>query len=382
MPTPREAKTPENEGLDCPAHGDRLAPMSMDGLEDTAPARAKPALVYPLGEPPEPGAARAIAPGVYWVRMPLPFALQAINLWLIEDGDGWTIVDTGIALEESREFWRKIFDEVLQGKPVTRVICTHMHPDHIGLAGWICRKYGAQLWMSRLEYVTGRMLVADTGRQAPEEGVRFYRGAGWEEADIERYKKRFGGFGQAVSRVPEAYHRLNDGDVIEIGARPWRIITGNGHSPDHVCLWQEELKLFISGDQVLPRISSNVSVFPTEPEADPLTDWIESCKKLRAALPNDVLVLPAHNEPFHGLHERLDHLIDGHEKALARVLSRLAQEPRRAVDLFGALFARKIGSDLIGMATGEAIAHANCLIGRGLARAVTDEAGVVRYESI
>jgi len=356
--------------------------MSMDGLEDTAPARAKPALVYPLGEPPEPGAARAIAPGVYWVRMPLPFALQAINLWLIEDGDGWTIVDTGIALEESREFWRKIFDEVLQGKPVTRVICTHMHPDHIGLAGWICRKYGAQLWMSRLEYVTGRMLVADTGRQAPEEGVRFYRGAGWEEADIERYKKRFGGFGQAVSRVPEAYHRLNDGDVIEIGARPWRIITGNGHSPDHVCLWQEELKLFISGDQVLPRISSNVSVFPTEPEADPLTDWIESCKKLRAAIPNDVLVLPAHNEPFYGLHERLDHLIDGHEKALARVLSRLAQEPRRAVDLFGALFARKIGSDLIGMATGEAIAHANCLIGRGLARAVTDEAGVVRYESI
>ncbi|HRE44384.1 MAG TPA: MBL fold metallo-hydrolase, partial [Terricaulis sp.] len=322
------------------------------------------------------------APGVYWVRMRLPFALQAINLWLIEDGDGWTIVDTGIALEESREFWRKIFDEVLQGKPVTRVICTHMHPDHIGLAGWICRKYGAQLWMSRLEYVTGRMLVADTGRQAPEEGVRFYRGAGWEEADIERYKKRFGGFGQAVSRVPEAYHRLNDGDVIEIGARPWRIITGNGHSPDHVCLWQEELKLFISGDQVLPRISSNVSVFPTEPEADPLTDWIESCKKLRAAIPNDVLVLPAHNEPFYGLHERLDHLIDGHEKALARVLSRLAQEPRRAVDLFGALFARKIGSDLIGMATGEAIAHANCLIGRGLARAVTDEAGVVRYESI
>lgn len=356
--------------------------MSMDGLEDTTPARAKPALAYPLGEPPEPGTARAIAPGVYWVRMPLPFVLQAINLWLIEDGDGWTIVDTGIALEESREYWRKIFDEMLGDKPVTRVICTHMHPDHIGLAGWICRKFGAQLWMSRLEYVTGRMLVADTGRQAPEEGVRFYRGAGWEEPDIERYKKRFGGFGQAVSRMPEAYRRISDGDVIEIGGSPWRVITGNGHCPEHVCLWQEELKLFISGDQVLPRISSNVSVFPTEPEADPLNDWIESCKKLRAAIPNDVLVLPAHNEPFHGLHERLDHLVDGHEKALARVLSRLREAPRRAVDLFGALFARKIGSDLIGMATGEAIAHANCLIQRGLARAVKDEQGVVRYESV
>jgi glyoxylase-like metal-dependent hydrolase (beta-lactamase superfamily II) len=146
-----------------------------------------------------------------------------------------------------------------------------------------------------------------------------------------------------------------------------------------VCLWQEELKLFISGDQVLPRISSNVSVFPTEPDGDPLADWIESCKKLLGAVPNDVLVLPAHNEPFHGLHERLQNLIDGHEKALARVLHRLKQEPRRAVDLFGALFARKIGADLIGMATGEAIAHTNCLIGRGLARREVDAEGIARY---
>jgi len=149
-----------------------------------------------------------------------------------------------------------------------------------------------------------------------------------------------------------------------------------------VCLWQEELKLFISGDQVLPRISSNVSVFPTEPDGDPLADWIESCKKLLAVMPNDVLVLPSHNEPFIGLHERLTNLIEGHEKALARVLHRLQQSPRRAVDLFGALFARKIGPEVLGMATGEAIAHTNCLIGRGLARATTDEKGVTTYEAV
>lgn len=354
--------------------------MSMDGLEDdVAPTPVKPRLVYPLGDRPDPGIAREIAPGIHWVSMPLPFVLKWINLWLIEDGDGWTIVDTGVAMEETRELWRAIFEAKLNGKPVKRVICTHMHPDHMGLAGWICRKFGATLWMSRLEYITGRMLVADTGREAPDAGVAFYRAAGWDEDALDSYKVRFGGFGKAVSKMPDAYRRMEDGETFEMGGRMWRVITGNGHCPEHVCLWQEELKLFISGDQVLPRISSNVSVFPTEPEGDPLADWINSCKKLLAATPNDLLVLPAHNEPFHGLHERLQNLIDGHEKALARVLDRIQKEPRRAVDLFGALFARKIGPDLLNMATGETIAHANCLIGRGLARRVVDDGGVARY---
>ena len=356
--------------------------MSMDGLEDNVAADrpARPTLTYPLGDPPPAGEARLIAPGVHWVRMPLPFALQWINLWLIEDGPGWTIVDTGLGMEQSREHWRAIFDATLGGRPVTRVICTHMHPNHLGLAGWICRKFGASLWMSRLEYITGRMLVADTGREAPEEGVKFFHAAGWDENALDSYKVRFGGFGKAVSRVPDAYHRIADGDTIDIGGRSWRVVTGNGHCPEHVCLWQEELKLFISGDQVLPRISSNVSVFPTEPEADPLSDWIGSCHKLLGAVPADVLTLPAHNEPFLGLHDRLRNLIDGHERSLDRVEKRLKESPRRAVDLFGALFARKIGPDLLGMATGEAIAHANCLIARGRARRTMDASGVVFYE--
>lgn len=359
--------------------------MSMDGVQDQEPLAktAKVPLVYPLGEPPPPGEVKQVAPGLYWVCMPLPFALQWINLWLLEDGEGWTIVDTGVALEQSREYWRAIFESTLQGKPVKRVICTHMHPDHMGLAGWICRKFGAEFWMSRLEYVTGRMLVADTGREAPEEGVRFYRAAGWDEDAIDSYKIRFGGFGKAVSRMPDAYRRLSDGDVIDIGGRPWRIIIGNGHSPEHACLYQEELKILISGDQVLPRISSNVSVFPTEPEGDPLSDWINSCKKLRDLVPADVLTLPAHNEPFLGLHDRLNALIDGHERALMRVLHRLRQSPKRAVDLFVALFARKIeGTDLLGMATGEAIAHVNCLVARGLVRREQDEQGVIHYVAV
>jgi glyoxylase-like metal-dependent hydrolase (beta-lactamase superfamily II) len=319
---------------------------------------------YPFAEPPEPGTTMEVAPGVRWVRMPLPFSLKWINLWLLEDGDGWTVVDTGIPNSETKAHWRTIFEKELQGKPVKRVIVTHMHPDHIGLAGWMTKKWQCDLWISRLEYVTCRMLVADTGREAPEAGVKFYRACGWSQEELDRYVDKFGGFGKAVSQLPDAYHRLSDGDEIQIGGRTWRIVTGCGHSPEHACLWQPDINVFIAGDQILPRISSNVSVFPTEPEADPLKDWIDSCRKLKGIIPEGVLVLPAHNEPFYGAHKRLDSLVEGHETALSRLLTRL-DTPKRAVDLFGAVFARAIGPDVLGMATGETIAHLNCLKGRG-----------------
>jgi glyoxylase-like metal-dependent hydrolase (beta-lactamase superfamily II) len=339
----------------------------MDGFEGkTGRARYD----YPFTEPPATGTTLEVAPGVRWVRMPLPFSLKWINLWLLEDGDGWTLVDTGLQTSETKTHWRTIFANDLSsgglgGKPIRRVIVTHMHPDHIGLAGWITRKYQCDLWMTRLEYVTCRMLVADTGREAPEAGVKFYRAAGWPQEDLDKYVDRFGGFGKAVSQMPDAFHRLSDGQELSIGGRTWRIVTGCGHSPDHACLWQPELNLFISGDQILPRISSNVSVFPTEPEADPLSDWLRSCKKLKEAIPADVLVLPAHNEPFRGAHKRLDALVEGHELGLNRILSRL-DEPKKVVDLFTALFARAVDRDMLSMATGETIAHLNCLMRRGL----------------
>jgi glyoxylase-like metal-dependent hydrolase (beta-lactamase superfamily II) len=353
---------------------------AMDGLEE-AEAPSRPKLSYPCGEPPIPGQARAVAPGVLWVRMPLPFALRWINLWLIEDGDGWALVDTGVGTDETREHWHRVIASALGGRPISRVFVTHMHPDHIGLAGWMTRKFHCRLWISRLEYVSCRMLAADTGLQAPEDGLRFYKEAGWDEDALDSYRVRFGGFGRAMAPLPDSYRRLADGDAIEIGGRIWRVISGSGHSPEHSCLYQPELNVFISGDQLLPRISSNVSVFPTEPDADPLTDWLDSCKKLRAALPEDVLVLPAHNEPFHGAHARLTDLIDGHDRGVDRREPRLRARPRRVVELFGALFARAIGPDLLGMATGETIAHLNCLMVRGRANREIGADGVAYYSA-
>jgi glyoxylase-like metal-dependent hydrolase (beta-lactamase superfamily II) len=337
------------------------------------------ALIYPFGGVPAAGQAVEVAPGVLWLRMRLPMlALNHINVWALQDGEGWTLVDTGMQLPDTAADWQNALAGTLAGRPVLRVICTHMHPDHIGMAGWLTRQYDCRLWMTRLEYVTCRMLVADTGRDAPPDGVRFYRAAGWDEDALEHYRARFGGFGKAVHALPDSYRRVVDGEEVSIGGRTWRAVVGRGHSPEHLCLHCPQLKVMISGDQVLPRISSNVSVFPTEPDANPLTEWLESLAAIRSRVPDDVLVLPSHNEPFRGLHARLEALLEGHEQRLIRVHAVLSP-PQRAVDTFRVLFRRRIGVDMLSMATGESIAHLNCLIGRGLAVREVDPEGVAWY---
>ncbi|MBV9509748.1 MAG: MBL fold metallo-hydrolase, partial [Caulobacteraceae bacterium] len=203
---------------------------------------------------------------------------------------------------------------------------------------------------------------------------------GWDEEAIETYRTRFGGFGKAVYLPPDSYHRIRDEDELQIGGRLWRVIVGAGHSPEHACLYCPELNLLISGDQVLPRITSNVSVFPTEPDGDPLRDWLVSLARIKTLVPDDVLVLPAHNDPFVGLHARLDELIAGHERNLTRLESRLT-EPKRAIDVFGVLFARVIDADRLSLATGESLAHLNCLVGRGRAQVSIDGNGVAWYRA-
>ena len=334
-------------------------------------------LDYPFDDVPDAAEPREVAPGIYWLRFAIPYALDHINLWLLEDGDGWTLVDSCVDMDVSRRAWETLFDGFMGGKPIRRLIITHMHPDHVGLAGWIVNRFDAQFMMSRTDYLMCRAMAADTGRKAPDEAIRFYRAAGFDEEAIARYCDRFGGFGEYIHPLPQAYHRLQQDDELEIGGRVWRIEIGSGHAPEHVCLYCPELNVLISGDQVIPRISSNVSLFPTEPFADPLQDWIDSCTRLRGLLPADALVLPAHNEPFYGLHARLDALVDGHEKSLTRLYD-VCATPRRAVDkeVFSVLFKRPIRPETYFMATGESLAHLMCLVHRGALDMEYDENGV------
>ncbi|MBL8314282.1 MAG: MBL fold metallo-hydrolase [Rubrivivax sp.] len=342
---------------------------------------SRPKLEYPYPEPPARGQSLEVAPGVRWIRMPLPYTLNHINLWALDDGEGWALVDTGARTDEAALVWRELFAQAPDARGMTRVFVTHMHPDHVGLAGWLTRKFGVRLWMTQLEYLYCRAMVADTGREAPDDALHFYRRAGWSEIAIENYRARFGNFGKHVHTLPDSFRRLRDGDWLPIGAHRWQVIVGRGHSPEHACLYCPDLKLLISGDQVLPRISSNVSVHPTEPDADPMSDWLASLDRLQTLVPDDVLVLPAHNECFRGLHTRIEALRRGQATALLRLRRTLA-EPRRAVDVFAALFGRAIQEadpSLLGMATGESLACLNHLLCRGEASCELDAAGVAWY---
>lgn len=340
-------------------------------------------LSYPWGRTvnPEPGVPERIAEGVYWARFPMPMSLDHINLWLLEDDDGWTVIDTCLNLSSAKDTWEQLFSGFMQGKPIKRVICTHLHPDHVGLAGWLTERFDCELWMSREEFLMCRAMVADTGRAAPEVAIRFYRSAGYSEEQLEKYRLKFGNFGRAISPLPDSFRRMVDRETITIGQHYWQVIVGSGHSPEHTALYCPALKLLISGDQVLPKITSNVSVFPTEPEGDPLNEWLRSCATIRETLPDDLLVLPAHEAPFHGLHVRLSQLIGIHERDLKNLFEHLA-EPRRAVDCFPALFKREIDASTLGMATGEAMAHLNCLLGRRRITRSRDAEGVYWYHQI
>ena len=319
---------------------------------------------HPFDTAPPEGAVIEVAPGILWLRLPLPMALDHVNIYALDDGDGWTIVDAGLSSRRSKAIWEALLSGPLSDKPVTRVILTHHHPDHVGLAGWF-QSRGAELLATRIAWLYARMLVLDVQERPSPEAMTFCRRAGLTEAELaKRATERPFNFADIVDPMPVGFTRLVEGTRVGAGGRTWTVRIGHGHAPDHATLWSED-GIILGGDQLLPGISANIGVYPTEPEADPLTEWLDSCRAFMTHAQGDQLVLPGHKLPFTGLPFRLVQMVENHESALDRLLDHLG-EPQAASGCFIPLFRREIGGAEQGLALVEAVAHLNCLLQRGL----------------
>ncbi len=355
-------------------------PRSMNELERQ--------LHYPLGDTlPATGTATAVAPGIKWLRMGLPFALDHINLWLLRDEidgrQGWSVVDCCITRDETKAQWESVFASELEGLPILRVVVTHMHPDHIGLAHWLCERWQAPLWISSTDYNAARMASQSTTGFGGEGAARFFAAHGLTDPESqEKIRARASYYPGMVPAVPPSYRRMMDGDVITIGSgslrREWRCISGYGHAPEHIALYSAQARVLISGDMVLPRISTNVSVYDIEPESNPLQLFLSSLDKYRPLHP-DTLVLPSHGRPFQGLHTRLDQLVAHHRERLEEVLQACQQGPRSAAEILAVLFKRKLDLHQTTFAMGESVAHLHALWFDGKLVRTRDKQDVYRF---
>jgi len=358
-------------------------------------------LSYPMGEAlPEPGGVLEVAPGLRWVRMGLPFALDHINLWLLRDEidspdgkvQGWSIVDCGICTDTTKALWEQVFEKHLDGLPVLRVIVTHFHPDHMGLAHWLTERWQVRLWMSCSDYNLARVASGSTVGMGGEAAAAFFASHGLTDEDsLAKIRARSSYYPSMVPAVPSAYRRLMEGQVLQIGGRSWRCIAGYGHAPEHISLYCEDfggnssssgqaLPVLISGDMLLPRISTNVSVVDVEPEADPLSLYLASTRRLLELAP-ETLVLPSHGRPFRGLPARVDQLLEHHQDRLAEVMAACQAKPCHAAELLEMMFKRKLDLHQTTFAMGEAVAHLNALWLQGRLQRECGDDGVYRFRT-
>jgi len=344
-------------------------------------------LQFPHPGAPAAGASLEIVPGLRWLRMPLPFALDHINLWLLQDGPGWTIVDCGIGTELTKGLWEQIFAAYPAGETsgarapqafqATRVLVTHYHPDHAGLAHWLCERFGVTLWMSQAEYLTAHAIRENLAGYTPDNLLGMYRRNGLPDEDLNKMSLRGNRYRLAVPEFPQNYRRILDGDEVRIGGRDWRVIMGYGHAPEHAALYSPGLGVLISGDMVLPKISTNISVWSIDPDGNPLKQFLESLRRY-AGLPSDTLVLPSHGLPFRGLRERVEQLEEHHRQHFEE-LYEACERPLSAFEAIPSLFQRELDTHQLFFAMGEAMAHLHCLYYQGSLKRQTGADGVIRY---
>jgi len=322
-------------------------------------------LRFPAPVPPDVGRPVEVAPGILWLRLALPFQLNHVNIYLIEDGAGWAILDTGINDARSRAWWERVLAGPLAARPPTRLICTHFHPDHVGLAGWLAERHGLELTMSRTEYLATQFHRRWAETEEIEAHSRFYVACGLDEASIGALLERDIGYRWLTTDLPSSYRRVAAGEVLAIGGRRWEVLTGGGHAPELLMLYCRADNLFLAADQVLAKISPNVSVWPHEPHGDPLGEFLRSLAEIAASVPADAFVLPAHNLPFLGLHARIAELTRHHDQRCQDILDACAGAPRLPAEIVPLLFPRRLDAHQTSFAFGETLAHVNYMKRRG-----------------
>ena len=341
------------------------APPNPAAPGSAAPAPGAELLDFAFAAPPAPGTTIEVAPGILWARLALPFLLDHVNIYFIDDGAGWALVDTGLGNSATLAAWEPLLATVLAERPLTRIIATHFHPDHVGAAGFLLKRFDVPLYMSATEYLQCLNLHLDPGALEAEHYRRFYLDHGLDAATTQRVVTGGHAYLRLLSGLPPTYHRVVAGDVLRLGGREFDVLTGGGHSPEEIMLVCRADKLFLSADQVLARISPNVSVAAIDPEGDPLGQYLRSLEALRRDIGSDVLVLPGHNLPFRGLHARIEGLIAHHHSRCDRIMRACRAAPCSAAELVPFVFTRKLDPHQMGFAFGEVLAHVNYLRRRG-----------------
>lgn len=353
--------------------------MSHSAAADTPASRrsARP-ITFPFATPPESGACIEVAPGILWARLALPFRLNHVNIYLIEDGDGYAAIDTGIADERTKEAWQALLAGPLKGKRLTRLIVTHHHPDHIGLAGWLSAEFGIPLLTSQTGFLACNNISLSPNALGSNAYRAFYRAHGMSAETAETVSTQGNFYLRMVTPLPLTFFRLVAGEKLKIGMRVFDILSGDGHAPEQIMLYDASAKLLIAADQVLARITPNVSVWAVEPDGDPLGLYTRSLGTLAASLPDDTFVLPGHELPFYGLHTRIGEILAHHEERCDLILAAVRERPMTVAEIVPVLFPRQLDPHQMSFAFSEAHAHVNLLIHREKLVFVKDSEGIQR----